>query len=47
MSIMKVKLLFIPKSYDLGIKRILKPDLVHVSEGVEVLTWDIESTGDE
>ena len=34
-------------SYDLGIKRILKPDLVYVSEGVEVLTWDIESTGDE
>lgn len=35
------------ESYNLGIKRILKPDLVHVSEGVEVLTWDIESTGDE
>jgi uncharacterized protein YqjF (DUF2071 family) len=35
------------ESYNLGIKRILKPDFVHVSEGVEVLTWDIESTGDE
>ena len=34
-------------SYNLGIKNILEPDLVHVSEGVEVLTWNIEPTGDE
>ena len=33
-------------SYNLGIKNILKPDLVHLSEGVEVLTWKIEPIGD-
>ena len=33
-------------SYILGIKNILKPDLVHLSEGVEVLTWKIEPIGD-
>ncbi len=35
------------ESYDLLIKDILNPDLVHVSEGVEVLTWNIESTEEE
>ena len=30
--------------YELGIKNTLKPDLVHVSKGVEVLTWSIEKT---
>ena len=32
---------------NLQIKDILNPDLVHVSEGVEVLTWNIESTEEE
>ncbi len=35
------------ESYNLGINNVLEPDLVHVSEGVEVLTWNIESTGDQ
>ncbi|MDC0502525.1 DUF2071 domain-containing protein [Euryarchaeota archaeon] len=30
--------------YRLGIKNSLKPDLIHFSKGVEVLTWNIEST---
>jgi hypothetical protein len=34
-------------SYNLGIKDIFNPDLVHVSEGVEVLTWDIKPVGEE
>ena len=33
-------------SYNLGINNILKPDLVHLSEGVEVLTWKIEPIGE-
>ena len=35
------------ESYNLGIKDILKPELIHISEGVKVLTWKIESIGDE
>ena len=35
------------ESYNLGIKDILKPDLIHISEGVKVRTWKIESIGDE
>ena len=35
------------ESYNLGVKDLLKPELVHVSEGVEVLTWSIESTEEE
>ena len=35
------------ESYDLQIKDIFNPDLVHISEGVEVLTWNIESTEEE
>ena len=35
------------QSYNLGIKDTLKPDLVHISKGVNVLTWKIESTEDE
>jgi hypothetical protein len=35
------------ESYNLGVKDLLKPELVHVSEGVEVLTWNIESTEEE
>jgi uncharacterized protein YqjF (DUF2071 family) len=34
-------------SYNLGIKDIFNPDLVHVSEGVEVLTWNIKPVGEE
>ena len=33
--------------YELGIKNLLNPDLVHVSTGVDVLTWNIESTVNE
>ena len=28
--------------YKLGITNVLKPDLVHISKGVEVRTWSIE-----
>jgi hypothetical protein len=27
--------------YELGIEDLLTPDLVHISEGVEVVTWHI------
>ena len=30
--------------YKLGIQNTLEPDLIHFSKGVEVMTWDIEST---
>ena len=33
--------------YELGIKNLLNPDLVHVSKGVDVLTWNIQSTVNE
>ena len=30
------------ESYNLGIKNLLKPDLVHISDGLRVKTWSIE-----
>ena len=34
------------KSYDLGISNVLKPDLVHISDGVLVHTWSVEKVGE-
>ena len=31
------------ESFDLGINNYLSPDLVHVTKGVKVKTWDLEN----
>jgi len=40
----KIKVNSLTDSYGLGIENPLNPDLVHFSKGVEVLTWNLEST---
>ena len=33
--------------YELGIENPLKPDLIHISKGVQVRTWSVEKIGEE
>ena len=34
------------ESYDLGISDVLKPDLIHISDGVLVHMWSVEEVGE-
>jgi hypothetical protein len=43
----QIKVNSLTESYGLGIENPLRPDLVHFSQGVEVLTWSIEPTENE